>query len=178
MNYCNRIYLIALITLSSVSVALGQTYKNVEITPRSVAGSNAQQLSIYTSQFLKNNTAPTTSRSARNEIFIRQVGNNNQFTSEIRSAFSEVDAFQLGNNNQAYVDRDAVGVDEFILQRGNNNVIYDIGSGLNLLHRSQVTQFGTNQRLLVLGNNSLSDRMKINMKGNNQTVIVRNIKRQ
>ena len=79
---------------------------------------------------------------------------------------------------EAYLSLQAVVVDEFLLQRGNNNIFYDIGSDLKLYHGGQVIQNGSNQRLLFLGNNSLSDRMKINMQGNNQTVIVRNIKRQ
>ena len=176
MNLSNRIYLIAFIALSSIGFAVGQTYKNVEITPRALAGSSADQLALYTSQFLRNTTP--VANSVSNEIFIRQVGNNNQFTSEIRSARSNVSAFQQGNNNEAYVNLEAVLIDEFILQRGSNNVFYDIGSGLKLYHSGQIIQNGTNQRLLFLGNNSLSDRIKVNMKGNNQTVIVRNIKRQ
>ena len=176
MNLCNRIYLIALITFSSVSVAMGQTYKNVEITPRSVSGSSAEQLSLYTSQFLKTNTP--SNNSVSNAVFIRQVGNNNKFTSEVKSVYSNISAFQQGNNNEAYVGLEAVGVDELILQRGNNNIFYDIGSGTKFFHRGQGTQTGTNQRLLILGENTLSDRMKINMQGSNQTVIVRNIKRQ
>ncbi len=176
MNLSNRIYLVAIITLSFVGIAEAQTYKNVEITPRAFVGNSADQLALYTSQFLKNNTPATNSVS--NDVFIRQVGNNNQFTSEIRSAQSNVAAFQQGNNNEAYLSLQAVVVDEFLLQRGNNNIFYDIGSDLKLYHGGQVIQNGSNQRLLFLGNNSLSDRMKINMQGNNQTVIVRNIKRQ
>ena len=176
MNFYNRIFLTALVTISSVGMVVGQTYKNVEITPRTVAGSTANQLSLYTSQFLKS-TAPSTN-SVSNAVFIRQVGNNNQFTSNVSSVFSKVTAFQEGNNNEAYVQLNAVGVEETVFQRGNNNTFYDIGSDLKLYHRGQVIQQGANQRLLILGNNSLSDRMRVNMQGNNQSVIIRNVKRQ
>jgi hypothetical protein len=176
MKLSKRIYLIALIALSSIGIAKAQTYKNVEITPRAVVGSSADQLALYTSQFLKSNTP--SSNSVSNEVFIRQVGNNNQFTSEIRSARSNVIALQQGNNNEARLSLEGVIVEEFLLQRGNNNIFYDIGSELKLFHSGQVIQNGSNQRLLFLGNNSLSDRLKVNMRGNNQTVIVRNIKRQ
>jgi hypothetical protein len=156
---------------------MGQTYKNVEITPRTAVGSTVQEINLYTSQFLQNSTPPQTN-SASNQVFVRQIGNYNTFEAELRSTYSNVSAFQFGNNNEAYLDLEAVGIDEQILQRGFNNVFYDIGSSAQLFHSGRVTQNGSNQQLYVLGSNSMSDRMKVNMRGNNQTVIIRNVKRQ
>ncbi|MCW5519265.1 hypothetical protein J1N09_05405 [Aureitalea sp. L0-47] len=176
MKIRNSILLFALLTFTMVSLTMGQTYKNVEITPRTAVGSKVQEINLYTSQFLQNSTPQANSVS--NDVFVRQIGNNNAFQAELRSAVSNVSAFQFGNNNEAYLDLEAVGIDEQILQRGFNNVFYDIGTSAQLFHSGRVVQNGSNQELYVIGSNSMSDRMKINMRGNNQTVIIRNVKRQ
>ena len=176
MKFRNRILLLALLTFTMGPLAMGQTYKNVEITPRTAYGSSVQEINLYTSQFLQSSTPQTNSVS--NDVFVRQIGNSNTFEAELRSAYSNVSAFQFGNENEAYIDLEAVGIDEHILQRGFNNVFYDIGSSAQLFHSGRVIQNGSNQQLYVLGSNSMSDRMKVNMRGNNQTVIIRNVKRQ
>ncbi len=177
MNPCNRIYLIALLTIVLwIPETWGQTYKNVEITPRSAVGGNAQELNLYTSQFLQTNTPATNSVS--NEVFVHQIGNYNKFSADVQSSFGSVTAYQFGDQNETFISKKAIGIREHILQNGDNNIFYDIGVNPELLYSGRVIQSGSNQKLYVLGNNSLSNRMRINMRGNNQTVIIRNVSRQ
>lgn len=155
----------------------GQTYKDdASSTPAAVENSN--KLNLYTSQYLSPTSAPSTSTSVANQVFISQIGNNNSFNSNIRSVKSNLAVFQTGNNNEAVIDQDAVNLKESVIQFGNNNVFYDLGSSLKLSHDGQIIQRGNNQRLLWLGDNSISDRLRVSMQGNNQRVIIRNIRRQ
>lgn len=154
---------------------LSQTYKNVDATPRGVTIGNTEiPINIIASDIPNSSSTSSTS----NAVYVQQIGNNNRFESNLRSLKSNVGLYQFGNDNEAYLQVNSVSINEQIFQFGNNNVFYDIGNGLKLSHDGQVLQSGSNQRLYWLGSNSISDRLKINMQGNNQTVIVRNIQRQ
>ena len=167
---------ILLLVLLPVFGAFAQTYKNVEIRPRTILIGETNPLNLMTTELLRNNTTPQ--RRTSRDVHIRQIGFNNQFTSNVRSAASDILLFQMGNHNDAYLNRSAINIEEQIIQRGNNNVFYDIGKNWTLYHKGQIYQQGNNQRLLYLGNNSLSERIRVSMRGNNQTVIIRNINRR
>jgi hypothetical protein len=96
---------------------------------------------------------------------------------DIRSVFSNVGFVQQGSKNDAYLQRSAVNINELIFQQGNGNVLYDMGNTLKRTHQGLYYQKGNNQRLFNIGSNSLSERIRVYMTGNNQTVIIRNIKR-
>ena len=154
---------------------MGQTYKNLEIRPRNSVNNHVLPLSPFTAQFLdfKKSSHHLSSRN----VYIRQIGLNNMADADIRSVFSNVGFVQQGNRNEAYLQRSAVNIEELIFQQGNGNVLYDLGNTLKRSHRGLYYQRGNNQRLLNVGSNSLSDRIRVYMTGNNQTVIIRNIKR-
>jgi len=136
--------------------------------------SRAAQLNFLSSQ----RTAPSNSRVATNNaIFIQQVGNNNEVVSNTRSLQSNINLIQRGNNNEVGLDITAGIIKENIFQNGSNHKFFDFSSGGSVLHTAAVYQSGRNQNLLWYGNNSISDKLMIRMKGNNQTVIIRNIKR-
>jgi hypothetical protein len=168
-----RVLLFALLTMFS---ALGQSYRNVEIRPRTSLIEKSQLLNPMSIEFIRNNKKQRLNNS-RN-VHIRQVGYYNQFTSNVRSAASDILLYQIGNRNQTFLQRSSLTIDEQILQRGNNNTFYDIGKNWTLYHKGQVYQQGNNQRLLFIGSNSLSERIMVSMRGNNQTVIIRNINRK
>jgi hypothetical protein len=172
-----QIYLrILLLVLLPVFGAFAQTYKNVEIRPRTVLIGETNPFNLITTEFLRNNATPQ--RRTSRDVHIRQIGFNNQFISKVRSASSDIVMYQMGNQNQAYLNRNAIDIREQILQRGNNNVFYDIGRNWTLYHSGQIYQQGNNQKLLYIGSNSLSERIRVSMRGNNQTVIIRNINRR
>ena len=86
--------------------------------------------------------------------------------------------FQIGAQNTSYLNIAASEATGNIVQAGVNNSFFQINPNFTRNLHTLVFQQGYNQNLLVLGGNSLSDNMKIAMKGNNQTIVVRNFKRQ
>ncbi len=167
---------IFLLVLLPVFGAFAQTYKNVEIRPRTILIGETNPFYLMTTEFLRNNA--TTQRRASRDIHIRQIGFNNQLISNVRSASSDIVLYQMGNQNQTYLNRSSVDIREQVIQQGNNNVFYDIGRNWTLYHSGQIFQQGNNQKLLYIGSNSLSERIRVSMRGNNQTVIIRNINRR
>jgi hypothetical protein len=154
---------------------MGQTYKNLEIRPHNSVNSNILPLSPFTAQFLDYRKSRRQINSSN--VYIRQIGLENMASADIRSVFSNVGFIQQGNKNEAYLQRSAVNLNELIFQQGNGNVLYDVGNTSKRAHQGLFYQRGNNQRLLHLGSNSLSDRIRVYMTGNNQTLIIRNIKR-
>ena len=45
----------------------------------------------------------------------------------------------------------------------------------NASHTIEVNQRGNNQNLTLFGGNSISEKLKVSMQGQNQTIIVRNL---
>ncbi|MEM7187381.1 MAG: hypothetical protein AAF466_12045, partial [Bacteroidota bacterium] len=68
-------------------------------------------------------------------------------------------------------------IDETVFQNGLNNRFVDLSTSGTLIHRAAVIQNGRNQNLIWYGNNSISENLFVNMRGSNQTVIIRNFKR-
>lgn len=154
-----------------VQASYSQTYKNVDATPRTQVIAGNIPVNLIAPELLN---PSTNNASVSNSVYIRQVGNNNNFESTLQSLRSNVNVYQYGNNNESYLNLKAVSIKEQVVQLGNNNLFYDIGLGLKLAHDGQVIQNGSNQKLYWIGNNSISDRLRVTMQGNNQTVIVRN----
>lgn len=154
---------------------LAQTYAigNSPIKPGNFQN-RAAQLNLLTSQ----KATPSNSISAKtNSIYIQQVGNNNDVISNTRSLYSNINLVQRGNNNEVGLNVTAGIINENIFQNGSNHKFFDFSSKGTVLHSAAVYQTGRNQNLLWYGNNSISEKMMIRMKGKNQTVIIRNIKR-
>ena len=118
------------------------------------------------------------STDAKNSVFIQQIGSNNTSTAEIFSEQSTIALFQIGAQNTSYLTIAASKMEGAIVQTGINNAVFQINPGYTRNLNTVVYQQGYNQSLLLLGGNSLSDNMKIAMKGTSQTIVVRNFKRQ
>ena len=114
----------------------------------------------------------------RRSLFIQQVGNYNQFTAETFSETSNIAAFQIGTQNTSYLHLRAFDIQGTLLQTGNENSFIHINSSVSRNLQTTVVQQGYNQNLLLLGGNSLSNTMKIAMRGNSQTIVVRNLRPQ
>ena len=115
--------------------------------------------------------------SVRNAVYVQQIGNNNNVTSNTRSIRSSINLSQRGNNNLVSLNVSAGIIDENVIQNGVNNSFFDFSSKGAFLHRAALIQNGRNQKLLWYGSNSISERLMITMKGKNQTILIRNIKR-
>lgn len=153
---------------------LVQLAKAQVITPSKNFINTALQSQILSPQSLlrNNNNASTYSN-----VQIQQIGNNNNIVSSNRSNNAGINLVQQGNKNQIGLNLSSKTIDENVFQSGYNHSFIDVNSNSSIMHSSNVIQQGANQNLLMYGNNSMANNMFINMRGSNQTVIVRNIKR-
>jgi hypothetical protein len=133
-----------------------------------------EQLTILPSQLI---TSDSRNMSLANNVYIVQIGNYNKITSTTRSRNSNINLYQRGNNNNVLLNVAARTINESVIQRGMNNSFINLNLNKVNSNITRAIQIGRNQKLLWVGSNSISDRMKVKMKGNNQRVIIRNIKR-
>jgi hypothetical protein len=124
--------------------------------------------------FYLNNSVLENKYSSSNLVFIEQEGSRNVANAHITSSNSEVVIKQFGNDNFANLNLDAFFIRENITQIGNNNTLRDYSLGSKSNHIVNVNQFGNNQKVYINGSNSLSEKIKINVKGNGKTVFVNN----
>ncbi len=171
----NKSFILACALLFAVGSSMGQTFRD-EIPSGSKLSQKDLQKSVFSAQNL--NPLNSSSVSATNSIYIQQIGNNNSLVANTRTVAGRMNVLQAGNRNEVAVDVTSALLDENIIQWGRNNSFIDINGGASLLHRANVLQRGTNQNLIWLGSNSLSEKIRVNMSGQKQTVIIRNIKRQ
>jgi hypothetical protein len=134
----------------------------------------SEQLTILPSQM---KSGDSRNMSLANNIYIVQIGNYNKVTSNTRSRNSNINLYQRGNNNNVLLSVTARTIDESVIQRGYNHSFINLSSNKISFNRARVVQIGRNQKLLWVGSNSISEKLMVRMKGNNQRVIIRNIKR-
>ena len=127
-----------------------------------------QQLSWLTTGSPNNNIGQG------NNISVQQVGNYNKLNSVTHSDNSSINVLQLGNKNNIDLAVRAFSINENVLQLGDSNVFLNYSAGSSI-HAANVIQQGTNQMLLMTGSNSMSENLIVNMRGNSQTVIIRNL---
>jgi hypothetical protein len=109
-------------------------------------------------------------------VFINQIGDNNSALVQTISEKSDMNLLQTGNGNALGLDLNARNVIYNALQQGNRNTLLEFNSsfyGKELIQRD-IQQNGNDQNLIIHGNNSLSDRLKIRMSNSGQSLIIRN----
>lgn len=169
-----KIYSTIILMLTG-SLMLAQTYTNGNSLPGiDNFQSKAVQLGFFSSQAP---SASQTNSSVNRSVYIQQIGNRNKVEATTRSVASNVNLVQRGNNNEISMNVTAAVIDETVFQNGLNNRFIDLSTKGTLLHKAAIIQNGRNQNLIWYGNNSISDRLFVNMRGNNQTIFIRNIKR-
>lgn len=115
--------------------------------------------------------------SPANRVYVQQIGDNNIVNSDVHSNYSAVNILQFGNKNNVEMGVKADVINENVMQLGDRHTFIDDNLGGAALHNANVTQQGLNQTLLISGANSMSENLVVNMRGANQTVLIRNIKR-
>jgi|GEM_PF-3957579 len=112
--------------------------------------------------------------SSYNSVFIRQIGNNNDIVSNSQAINKNINLYQYGDENKIDLKIKAKKIDEIVIQRGFSNSFLDLNLNGNFSHKTTAIQIGKNQNLLLAGNNSISQKMIVNMKGKGQTILIRN----
>ena len=109
-----------------------------------------------------------------NSIYIDQIGSNNIISLKSFTESSTIDLTQNGNNNMVKLNFTALSAVENFHQLGDNHYLAAYGNTPSLNLQRTVNQTGSGQRLTIHGNNSISEKMQLNMKGATSTIIIRN----
>lgn len=136
---------------------------------------NDQHQLNYFSQQSNVASAPATMNVSNAGVFITQIGNGNNTNIANQSQISDIKLNQIGNSNEIDLNLKAEVINYSVTQLGNNNLLleYNTFSGKQLLERT-VQQNGNNQNLVIHGNNSIVDKMKITMNKDSRSLIIRN----
>lgn len=165
-----NILLTLLAFVSLLNVASAQTYIGENTTSLENLQNKTSLYNIVASQ-------NTRSVGASNSTHVQQMGNYNTAFTATQSNLSNIQLTQVGNNNGIDMVVSANIISEDVLQVGNNHSFTDLSNTRSNVHAANVVQYGANQNLIWIGGqNSISDKMMVSMKGRNQTVIIRNLK--
>lgn len=107
-----------------------------------------------------------------NSIKITQIGNQNINQNTIIANQSNIQVYQNGHFNSTDIYRVETEVNEFLYQNGNRNTIHEMSIGNYNTIENQYIQNGDNNRITSFGSNSISENLKIQINGNNTSVIV------
>ncbi|PKG51527.1 hypothetical protein [Olleya sp. 1-3] len=164
-------FIIAVSILISSNVITAQTFE---------ATDNTDAISSFDTQssqenFLLNQTDTATSfASTENSVFIAQIGDNNDLVSITESFESDISIIQNGNQNVTVLDLNSTKLTETVIQKGDNNTFLDYSPFKSDVRNATINQTGNNQNLTMFGSNSLSEKIKISMQGQDQSIIIRN----
>lgn len=109
-----------------------------------------------------------------NSAVITQIGNQNNNQNTIIASQSFIQINQNGHFNSTNIYRVEAEVNEFIIQNGNGNTIHEMSMGNYNIIENQYTQNGDNNRITSFGSNTISENLKIQINGNNASIIVIN----
>lgn len=165
--------LLAFLFSGFVSNAQGIIEEDSDITPVQF-NSSSQQLNFYSQQGYESLNSSQIDVINKG-VYINQVGDQNRVNTQTQSQITDVALVQLGNYNQIDLDLKATAIDYTVLQQGNNNRLleYNLFDNKQLIERN-IQQTGNNQNLVIHGNNSIVDKMKITMSEGSQSLIIRN----
>jgi len=135
---------------------------------------NAISPQNFTSTSSINPVQMANSNSTSNSVYINQIGYNNSTSINTITKNSYIDLIQNGTNNRAILNFSALSATEIIQQNGDSNYLAAYGSTPSLNLKRTINQEGYGQNLIIHGGNSLSAKMKMNMKGSSSTIIIRN----
>ena len=135
---------------------------------------NAEMITIQ--DLLNEKLKPKQQLEKTNGIYIQQIGTQNTLVSKVNSSSSKVILYQDGNLNNIDLDITAKSYLSKIDQKGNNNQIFDDVYAPESNISLDLSQDGNNHRFERHGSNSIGNKLKFKIKGNDKTIIVRNFK--
>ena len=163
-------FFLLFLALIFVFSANAQTYNDAS----ELEGFNEKsaEMSFLSSQ----NSLSTISKApTSNNIFINQIGSDNNAIVDIKSDYADLRIAQKGYNNDLYYQVSAATIQGSLVQNGDNNSIFHTNPFEIKSHEAQILQNGNNQNVEWTGSNSISEKVKMTMQGDNQTIIVRNL---
>lgn len=107
-----------------------------------------------------------------NEVYIEQVGSNNWADISSNTNGNLAQIYQNGSENQILLSLNTNNFLHQIIQNGNSNQIFEFTNSPGMNIEALYNQSGDNNALFVHGRNSLSEKITVNMSGD-QTLIIR-----
>jgi hypothetical protein len=166
----NCLKLIALVAIFTVSIGYAQDRPSTAVLNSAFQSGIAQNVAVNQA----NNRLVQQNTQRRVNTTVQQIGNSNNVQANIRAYTGRVGLNQFGNNNDINVNLAAGLIDEEVVQIGQNHSLFNNSTRATMYQNATVYQRGTNQNLIMQGNNNMSRNMVVNMRGRNQTVIIRN----
>ena len=152
-------------------LAFATSWAQQEETENSPLGlSTSEYFHFISSQQVAVKSATTSNSS----VFVTQIGDYNSLTTQVTTLTDQSVYTQIGDNNHILVLAETKSLNQSIQQQGEGNYFQSYGNDPYANHSIQVNQNGINQDITVFGNNSMSDKMIINMNGTDSSLIVRN----
>lgn len=111
---------------------------------------------------------------ASSQIFIRQVGSENNIYTRLNAEKSNAQFLQNGYKNDLFLNIDAKTFQGKVNQVGDFNRISDNVYAPYDKIELNLTQRGDGHEFQRFGSNSIGNKLKFEMTGNSQTIIVRN----
>lgn len=168
----NRLKLVALVAIFTVSIGYAQDRPSDAVLNSGVQSGFAQSVAVNQA----NNRLVQQGTQRRVNTVVQQIGNSNNARANVLAYSGRVGLNQFGNNNDINVNLAAGLIDENVVQIGQNHSLINNSTRATLYQNATVYQRGTNQNLIMQGNNNMSRNMLVNMRGRNQTVIIRNFR--
>ena len=140
-----------------------------------VSQENSQtEIAIINQNLIDYKLTASISQSQTNSAIITQIGNQNHNQNTVIANQSFIQVYQNGHFNSTDIYRVEAEVNEFILQNGNGNTIHEMSIGNYNTIDNKYIQNGDNNRITSFGSNTISENLKIQINGNNASVIVIN----
>lgn len=163
------------ILLFAVSNMQGQTFSN------STSGQTASEsfstqdgrTNFISTQDMQRSAAPLTTAQADSSVLIAQIGSNNSTEAVAASDNGTLQVVQRGDDNSTFIDVAATELKATVIQSGNNNNYLNLNVFNQDVHNTEIIQNGDNQNLIRHGGNAVSDKLKVTMQGQGQSVIIR-----
>ncbi len=110
-----------------------------------------------------------------NQIEIFQSGSDNNIDINVASESSDIRVLQNGSGNQINLDVTAKRIEARVVQNGEDHLLSSFSEGTEVFQLNTLQQ-GSNTEIITHGENTISEKIDINLIGNDRSVIIRNFK--
>jgi hypothetical protein len=169
-----KLFVFALLMFAACTMQ-GQTFSNSTTSQTASESFSTQdgRTNFISTQDMQRSVAPLTNTQADSAVLIAQIGSNNSTVANATSDNGAVQVVQRGDDNNTFVDVSATELKATVIQSGNNNNYLNFNVFNLEKSETSIIQNGNNQNLIRHGGNALSEKLKVTMQGEGQSVIIR-----
>lgn len=141
------------------------------VTPEQIQSEGMKFVTRYSQE---SNTDNPSAQQTQNSVYISQIGDLNKVDTYSYTSQGAISVLQNGDNNKAGLFLKAESIDYQLTQKGDNNRYLHFNWSTPELIKVNATQTGNNTDIIIHGKNSISEKIKIDMQGNDRALIIRN----